>query len=172
VKKNMRLEDQVGMGSSMDLPEFTLRRASVDDLATLVAQRRAMFCDMGYLDHAALDSMSARFGPWLQAKMNAGDYLAWLAIAPDGSIAAGAGLWLMDWLPHMIGSSSRRGNIVNVYTDPKFRRRGLARRLMEEAVQRCRENGVDVVILHASPEGRELYESMGFQASNEMRLKL
>ena len=156
----------------MDLPEgFTLRRASVDDLATLVAHRRAMFYDMGCRDDASLDSMSARFRPWLQAQMNAGEYLAWLAIAPDGSVAAGAGLWLMDWLPHMIGTGSRRGNIVNVYTEAKFRRRGLARGLMEVAVQWCRENGVDVVILHASPEGRGLYESMGFQASNEMRLK-
>jgi len=156
----------------MDLPEgFALRGASVDDLATLVAHRRAMFYDMGYRDDASLDSMSARFRPWVQAHMNAVEYLAWLAIAPDSSVAAGAGLWLMDWPPHMIGSGSRRGNILNVYTEAKFRRRGLARALMEVAVQWCRENGVDVVILHASPEGRGLYESMGFQASNEMRLK-
>src|SRR5215471_4334695 len=156
----------------MDLPEgFALRGASVDDLATLVAHRRAMFYDMGYRDDASLDSMSARFRPWVQAHMNAVEYLAWLAIAPDSSVAAGAGLWLMDWPPHMIGSGSRRGNILNVYTEAKFRRRGLARALMEVAVQWCRENGVDVVILHARPEGRGLYESMGFQASNEMRLK-
>jgi GNAT superfamily N-acetyltransferase len=104
--------------------------------------------------------------------MNSGDYRAWLVSAPDGSIAAGAGLWLMDWPPHMIGKGARRGNIVNVYTESSFRRRGLARLLMETALAWCRENGVDTVILHASPAGKSLYEGIGFKATNEMRIQL
>ena len=104
--------------------------------------------------------------------MRAGEYLSWFAIAEDGAVAAGAGLWLMDWPAHMRGLSARRGNILNVYTVPEFRRRGLARRLMEAELGWCRVNGIDLVILHASSEGRALYESLGFQASDEMRIKL
>jgi GNAT superfamily N-acetyltransferase len=156
----------------MSLPEgFAIRRASSDDIETLVAHRRAMFVDMGYRDEAALNAMAARCHPWLLAKMSRGEYLAWLATAPDGSIAAGAGLWLMDWIPHMVGSGSR-GNILNVYTEVAFRRRGLAGELMKAAVDWCRSNGVDVVVLHASPDGRGLYEAMGFAGTNEMRLRL
>ena len=130
-----------------------------------------MFRDMGYRDDAALDAMAAKFLPWLEAKMKAGEYRAWFADA-DGRTVAGAGLWLMDWPPHMVGSSPRRGNILNVFTEPEFRRRGLARRLMEEAISWCQANKTDFVILHASPDGRPLYEAMGFQAGNEMRIKL
>jgi GNAT superfamily N-acetyltransferase len=101
-----------------------------------------------------------------------GDYLAWLVSAPDGSIAAGAGLWLMDWPPHMVGQSSRRANILNVYTADNFRRLGLARELMNAVLLWCRENSVDTIILHASPAGRSLYEAMGFVPTNEMRLIL
>ena len=156
----------------MSLPEgFAIRRASSDEIETLVAHRRAMFVDMGYRDEAALNAMAARCHPWLLAKMSRGEYLAWLATAPDGSIAAGAGLWLMDWIPHMVGSGSR-GNILNVYTEVAFRRRGLAGELMKAAVDWCRSNGVDVVVLHASPDGRGLYEAMGFAGTNEMRLRL
>jgi GNAT superfamily N-acetyltransferase len=156
----------------MSLPEgFAIRRASSDDIETLVAHRRAMFVDMGYRDEAALNAMAARCHPWLLAKMSRGEYLAWLATAPDGSIAAGAGLWLMDWIPHMVGSGSR-GNILNVYTEVAFRRRGLAGELMKAAVDWCRSNGVDVVVLHAGPDGRGLYEAMGFAGTNEMRLRL
>lgn len=157
----------------MSLPAgFAIRCASTADLETLVAHRRSMFLDMGYRDEAALDTMSARFRVWLQPRVDSGEYRAWLVAAPDGSIAAGAGLWLMEWLPHMIGQGTRRGNIVNVFTHESFRRRGLARQLMETALQWCRENGVDTIILHASDSGRELYESMGFTATNEMRLSL
>jgi GNAT superfamily N-acetyltransferase len=157
----------------MSLSEgFTLRRATTADLDTLVEHRRAMFQDMGYTDHAAMASMAARFRPWLLAHMNAGDYLAWLISAPGGPIAAGTGLWLMDWKPHMIGKGARRGNILNVYTHAGFRRRGLARGLMKAALDWCGENGIDTVILHASDSGRSLYESMGFAPTNEMRLRL
>jgi len=131
-----------------------------------------MFHDMGYHDIAVLDSMMAKFLPWLEAKMVSGDYLAWLAVTAGDRVVAGAGLWLMDWPAHIVGSGARRGNILNVYTEPEFRHRGLARRLMEAAMDWCRVNRVDFVILHASPEGRGLYESLGFQASNEMRIKL
>ena len=150
----------------------TIRRASVEDAPTIATHRRAMFRDMGYHDKAALDSMMAKFLPWLEAKMVSGDYLAWLGVTADNGVVAGAGLWLMDWPAHMRGSSTRRGNILNVYTVPEFRRRGLARCLMEAALDWCRVNGVDLVILHASPEGRALYESLGFEPSNEMRIKL
>lgn len=156
----------------MSLPEgFTIRRASTADLEILVAHRRAMFHDMGYNDDAALNAMSAKFRVWLLRHMNSGDYHAWLISAPDGSVAAGAGLWLMDWPPHMIGQSAQRGNILNVYTNERFRRRGLVRQLMKAALGWCNENGIDTIILHASPSGRNLYESLGFAPSNEMRLR-
>jgi GNAT superfamily N-acetyltransferase len=156
----------------MSLPEgFSIRRASTADLETLVSHRREMFRDMGYKDEVALNSMSKKFEAWLLKQMNAGDYHAWLITAPDGSAAAGAGLWVMDWPSHMIGSG-QRGNILNVYTAEAFRRRGLARELMASILAWCGEIGIDTVVLHASPSGKQLYESMGFAPTNEMRLRL
>ena len=143
------------------------------DLDAIVHHREAMFRDMRNPGVAALSAMSASFRPWLRRKMEGGEYLAWLAVEPDSSIAAGLGLWLMDWPPHMIGAGSRwRGNILNVYTEPAHRRRGLARTLMKIALEWCTANRVGAVILHASPEGQRLYESLGFTPTNEMRLIL
>jgi GNAT superfamily N-acetyltransferase len=149
-----------------------LRLATLADALVIVKHRRSMFRDMGYRDESVLDSMAAKFRPWLEARMQSGDYLAWLATTEDERVVAGAGLWLMDWPPHMLGSSERRGNIVNVYTEPEFRRRGLARRLVEAALEWCKKNNIDFVILHASDQGRSLYESLGFQPGNEMRIRL
>lgn len=149
-----------------------IRRATVDDAAAIVEHRRAMFADMGYCDAAALDAMAAAFHPWLVARMQSGEYLAWLAVDSDGAIAAGLGLWLMDWPPHLVGPGARRGNILNVYTQPAHRRQGLARELMQTALRWARDNGIGCVVLHASPEGRALYEALGFAPTNEMRILL
>jgi len=117
---------------------ISLRQATLEDARTIAKHRRLMFRDMGYADEAALDAMMARFLPWLEKKIESRDYLAWLAVTTADFVVAGAGLWLMDWPPHMVGSSSRRGNILNVYTDPQFRRRGLAKRLMQTALDWCK----------------------------------
>jgi ribosomal protein S18 acetylase RimI-like enzyme len=132
------------------------------DLEAMLHHRRTMFFDMGYHDEQALDAMSARFQPWLRKKMEAGEYLAWFALAPDSSIAAGLGLWLMDWPPHMVAGGRWRGNIVNVYTEPGYRRQGM--------LDWCSANQVGAVILHSSADGHRLYESLGFTTTNEMRL--
>ena len=167
---------------------MTIRRATLEgsDLDSIVHHRRAMFRDMGYRDEDALDRMGARFRPWLKRKMEAGEYLAWFALSPDSSIAAGIGLWLMDWpphmavagtphmaagaSPHMAVASSWRANILNVYTEPVHRRQGMARTLMQIAIEWCAANQIGAVILHASADGSALYASLGFTPTNEMRL--
>ena len=153
-------------------PGFLIRKGAASDAGTVVAHRRAMFHEMGYRDEQALDRMCVAFEPWLVGRLQTGEYLAWFAVRADGVVAAGLGLWLMDWPPHMIGPGARRGNILNVYTEPHSRRMGLARALMETALAWCRDNGIRAVILHASSEGRALYESQGFKSTNEMRLEI
>ena len=127
----------------MSVEDFEIRAARLDekDIEAIVHQRRAMFFDMGHRDERALESMSERFRPWLKRKMEAGEYVAWFAIAPDESVAAGAGLWLMDWSPHIVGGGKWRGNIVNVYTEAAYRRKGLAWELMRQRWNGAREKG-------------------------------
>jgi GNAT superfamily N-acetyltransferase len=151
---------------------YTIRRAIAEDAETIVRQRWSMFHEMGYREEPVLDAMAVAFRPWLLRMMHSGEYLAWFAVADDRSIAAGLGLWLMDWPPHMIGPGARRGNILNVYTSPEHRRRGLARQLMQTALAWCRAHGIRAVILHASQEGAPLYEALGFRPTNEMRIVL
>lgn len=151
---------------------YSIRPGLIDDARAIVAHRRAMFHEMGYRDQQALDKMCAAFEPWLALRLQSGEYRAWFALDAEGSIVAGLGLWLMDWPPHLIGPGARRGNIVNVYTEPRARRLGLARRLMQTALAWCHDNGIRAVILHASPDGRRLYESLGFKPTNEMRLEI
>ena len=80
-------------------PEFAIRIGTLEDAGIVVAHRRAMFLDMGYPDDEVLSRMCEAFRPWLLRKMQAGEYLAWFAVAQGGddggAIAASSGLWLM-----------------------------------------------------------------------------
>ena len=42
---------------------------------------------------------------------------------------------------------------------------------MQVALDCCRERGIAIATLHASDEGRPLYEAMGFKQTNEMRIE-
>jgi len=43
---------------------------------------------------------------------------------------------------------------------------------MQTMIDWCKREGLARVTLHASDQGRHLYESLGFEPSNEMRLNL
>jgi len=58
---------------------------------------------------------------------------------------------------------------VNVFTEPQWRRRGIAGLLLKEIITWSKNEQIDRLVLHASDEGRSIYERLGFTESNEMR---
>jgi GNAT superfamily N-acetyltransferase len=153
-----------------NVPGFIIRAAQPGEAPLIVAHRRAMFAEIRQLPIEQLDAMEAAFGPWVADRLAHGEYHGWFGESTTGVVVAGAGVWLMDWPPHMLHVEARRANLLNVYVQPIFRRRGLARALTETALNWCRQNGVRMVILHASDAGRPIYEALGFKATNEMSL--
>ena len=97
-------------------------------------------------------------------------FIADLDGAPVGS--ASCQLHLTPY-PNVLKPGFRRyGYVWGVYVEPDWRRRGLARQLTEATLSYLRGLDCTRVILNASPSGRPVYERMGFQPSNEMRLNL
>jgi GNAT superfamily N-acetyltransferase len=155
-------------GQAAPGPVLTIRRATPEDAPAIARHRRLMFEAMGCADVAGLDVMETAFIPWVRDKLHGGEYLGWLAVDRDGLAVAGAGLWVRECPPNPRDMSGRRGYVFNVYTYPVYRRQGWARRLVEQAVDWCRAEGIGSVTLHYSEEGRSLYETMGFTRHNEM----
>jgi GNAT superfamily N-acetyltransferase len=153
-------------------PRYSIRLGSPDDLATVIEHRGAIFRDMGHAEPAWLDAMSSAATPWFKEKMRSGQYLAWFMMTADGAIAAGAGLLLTEWPPGITDLNTKRAVIFNVYTVPAHHKQGLARQLVQDMLEWCRENQITTVTLHASNDGRPLYTALGFQPTNEMRLHM
>src|SRR5258706_12486200 len=99
-----------------------------------------------------------------------GEYLGWLVMYNDRSVAAGGGMILRKLLPrpHVLQGGTE-SLIINIYTEPEHRHRGLARRLMQTMLAWCEQHRIANVVLHASDEGWPLYQNLGFIQTNEMR---
>jgi GNAT superfamily N-acetyltransferase len=148
-----------------------IREASASDIPEILRQRRRMYEDMNYIDPIALNKMASLSSAYLTTAVADGSFRAWLATDGDRVVAGGA-VVVSPWPAHPYDLECRRATILNVYTDPQYRRRGVARKVMQTMIAWCQREGFARVTLHASDDGRRLYESLGFEASNEMTLKL
>lgn len=61
--------------------------------------------------------------------------------------------------------TGRTGTVLNVYTKPEFRRKGIAQHLMEMLLTDAQQLNLDFVELKATKEGHTLYKNIGFGAS-------
>jgi GNAT superfamily N-acetyltransferase len=59
-----------------------------------------------------------------------------------------------------------------MFTEPKFRRRGVATLVVQAAIDWCKNNRYERLMLHASEMGRKVYANFGFKRTWEMRLDL
>ncbi len=152
-------------------PSIIIRAATLNDIPEILHQRRAMYEDMDYTDAEKLTAMQSITSGYLKTALADGSFRAWLASSENQVIGGGA-IVISPWPAHPYDLECRRVTILNVYTDPQFRRRGIARQLMQTMIDWCKHEGFANVTLHASKDGRHLYESLGFNPSNEMKLKL
>jgi GNAT superfamily N-acetyltransferase len=151
--------------------EPLIREAAPNDLSEILRHRRGMYEAMGFSDTNALSSMLSTSEPYLMTALANGTFRAWLAVLGNRTIAGGAVL-INPWPSHPYDLECRRATILNVYVDTDFRRKGIARRLMQTMIDWCRKEGFAAVYLHASKEGKPLYDALGFEPTTEMRLKL
>jgi len=149
---------------------FEICLATPEDAELIARQRRQMFLDAGQPDDDRMAAMFEAFVPWVREHLVREKYIGWLA-REDGKTAGGAGLWLMEFPPHFLQVDPVRAYLLNFYTAPEFRGRGLAKVLLKEAVDEAGRRGCEVVTLHASKFGRPIYEKNGFRQTNEMMLR-
>jgi ribosomal protein S18 acetylase RimI-like enzyme len=158
-------------------PLFALRQAGTTDIPLLARHRAAMFRDMGQLPSHQEEPLVRSTASYLSDAMPRGEYLAW--VAEDRGMPpvpiGGAGVQLRPILPR-----PRPGDddlelgpeaiVLNVYVEPAWRRRGVGEALMRAVLDALAVRGLRRIVLHASENGRRLYERLGFVPTNEMRL--
>jgi GNAT superfamily N-acetyltransferase len=155
----------------MDLS--VLRRATPGDVEALVRLRVALLREMGAVDEVGSAPLAAAIRRYLETELPAERFLAWVGTDADGAVVACGGLVFLQKPPSPGNYSGREAYIMNMYTAPEWRGRGVASRMFAAIVRHAREAGAESARLHATEDGRAIYERSGFRlVGNEMVLRL
>ena len=95
-----------------------------------------------------------------------GDQTTVLVLDGDKVIGC-ASMSYMTIMPTFSHPTGKRAHLMNVYTNPSYRRQGIARKMVNMLIDDAWSKGATEISLDATKLGRPLYESMGFIDSNE-----
>ena len=97
-------------------------------------------------------------------------HAAWLVFDGEEVVGTGA-VSFYKVMPTYHNPSGKKAYIMNMYTRPDYRRRGIAYRVLELLTAEAEMRQIDAVTLEATAAGRPLYEAFGFTAMrDEMEL--
>ncbi|UJP40105.1 GNAT family N-acetyltransferase [Cellulomonas palmilytica] len=148
------------------LEPVTVRRAGEGDAAALTRLRRLMLQAMG-VPRADEDDWQATCTRWFAERLAAGTVVAFVVDGDRGDgttgpVACAVGDF-QEHAPEPWNPSGRRGHVFNVSTEPAYRRRGYARATVMALMTWFHdETEVTRVGLSATPDGRAMYEHLGF----------
>ncbi len=152
--------------------KLIVRRATLRDLDSLVHQRRAMWKDLGIKGESLHQRGDQAYRRWAQARLRSGKLVAWVVENRAGRVAGGGSLWLQPVQPRPHRTAMFQPYLLSMFTEPEFRRRGVATLVVQTAIDWCKKNRYERLMLHASEMGRKVYTNFGFKRTMEMRLDL
>ena len=148
---------------------MTYRKLTAEDLDPFIRMRIAQLREEGAREE--LDLVPA-LKDYYRCHLKDGTFVSWLAV--DGEKIVGtSGMSFVEKPPYFSCPNGRIGLLSSMYTDPAYRRRGIARELLGRVLEEARAYGCGSVQITASDMGVLLYSDFGFQKNgNFMQYKL
>ena len=108
-----------------------------------------------------VDLKSALFD-FYHRHMADGTFVSWLAMDGD-KIVGTSGMSFVEKSPYFTCPSGKLGLLSGMFTDPDYRRLGIAKELLHRVVEEARAYGCGAVHITASDMGVKLYTAYGFK---------
>lgn len=93
-------------------------------------------------------------------------HCAYLVFDKDRFVGAG-GVSFYRVMPTYHNPTGWKAYIMNMYTHPEYRRKGIALHMLDLLVKEARQAGIGLISLEATEMGRPLYEKYGFVKMND-----
>lgn len=150
---------------------LTYKRATIEDIDLLTKTRIEVLRAANRLsDDTDLSEVEIQSYNYYQKALRDDSHIAYLAF--DGTHFVGAGaVSFFQVMPTYHNLSGNKAYIMNMYTRPEYRRRGIAIKILDMLIKESKNRGIIAISLEATDMGRPLYEKYGFvKMDNEMEL--
>ena len=149
--------------------EIQYRKLTADDLDTFIQMRIRQLREEGAQED--FDLVPA-LKDYYDRHMADGTFVSWLALDEEKIIGT-SGMSFVEKPPYYGCPTGRIGLLSSMYTDPGYRRQGIAKELLTRVVEEARAYGCGTVQITASDMGVLLYTNFGFvKNGNFMQYKL
>lgn len=147
------------------------RKATLKDLDMLTKTRIEVLRAANQLsDDIDMSEVKYESKKYYQTSLKDGSHTAYLVFCGGKFVGAG-GVSYYNVMPTYHNHTGRKAYIMNMYTKPEYRRKGIALKTLELLVKDARGKGITNISLEATDMGRPLYEKFGFVAmESEMKL--
>ena len=121
-------------------------------------------------DSADLSAVEEESYLYYQKALNNDKHVAYL-VFDDNLIVGTGGVSFYTVMPTYHNPKGEKAYIMNMYTHPEYRRKGIAYKTLELLVGEAKARNISYISLEATEAGRPLYEKFGFvQMTDEMLL--
>ena len=155
----------------MNSIQYDFSRASEKDIEEIVCLRIALLKELGEItsiqeEQLVLSSTKKYF----KETLSNNEFISYIAKS-NGEAVGVSGIVFLKRPPYLENLNGIEAYILNMYTIPEHRGRGISKKLLESCIEECRNSGVKRVWLHTSDDGKGLYQKKGFTCkNNEMEL--
>ncbi|MBL0340096.1 MAG: GNAT family N-acetyltransferase [Bacteroidetes bacterium] len=146
---------------------ITYHRVGHNDVQTLIDYRTAFSLELaGEHPLEIVDALKIQMKNYFVKAISNNDCIAYLA--KENSEIAGIGTIILREQPgNFKNPSGRVGYLMNMYTVPKFRRKGICTGILNSLINEARAIGITTFELHSTKAGEAVYTSSGFELHNE-----
>ena len=151
--------------------DLIYKRATSEDIDILTETRIEVLRAANQLsDDIDMSEVEKESYNYYQKTLCDGSHIAYLVF--DGKRFVGAGgVSFFQVMPTYHNPSGNKAYIMNMYTNPAYRRRGIAAKTLDMLINDTKNKGITAISLEATDMGRPLYEKYGFiKMNDEMKL--
>lgn len=140
------------------------RKANRADIPQLIKFRKIL------LSHEDNNSMDETFRNYFDSSLSDKSLIAWVA-DDDGLVISTICFCLCRFAPRYENPSGVVAYMTNVYTIPNYRCQGIVSKLISEAIDDLKTQGIKKILLHSSDMAKTMYENLGFvEGTNYMSI--
>lgn len=120
----------------------------------------------GLDDNVNMDNIKKNTFEHYKKTLINGNNITYLAIENNNIIACGS-VSFYSVMPTFCNQSGKCAYLMNIYTEPKYRRQGIAYTILDYLVKKSIEYGANKISLEATAMGKPMYEKYGFKYMND-----